>query len=116
MRKYLRPEATPEVMNGRMPGSLPALMGIEVTAVREGALDARMSVRPDHLAPNGFLHAASVIALADTAAGMATYAHLPEGAETFTTIELKSNFLGTAREGTVACTAEAQHLGRSTQV
>jgi uncharacterized protein (TIGR00369 family) len=75
-----------------------------------------MAVKKLHVAPNQFLHAASVVALADTSCGYATIAHLPEGAASFTTIELKSNFLGTVREGSVACTATAQHLGRNTQV
>ena len=43
-------------------------------------------------------------------------AHLPEGAKNFTTIELKSNFLGTAREGTMRTECRAEHLGRTTQV
>ena len=68
------------------------------------------------LAPNGYLHAASVLLLADTAAGYACMAHLPEGAKNFTTIELKSNFLGTAREGTMRTECRAEHLGRTTHV
>jgi hypothetical protein len=55
-------------------------------------------------------------ALADTAAGFGCVAHLPDGAESFTTIELKSNHVGTAREGTVACVARLVHGGRTTQV
>ena len=54
--------------------------------------------------------------LADTTAGYATLAHLPDGAKAFTTIELKSNFLGTARDGYIACRATPVHLGRTTQV
>ncbi|MFO0100857.1 MAG: PaaI family thioesterase, partial [Betaproteobacteria bacterium] len=76
----------------------------------------RMQVRSQLLAPNGFLHSASVIALADTACGFAVIAHLPAGAESFTTIELKCNFLGTAREGAVDAVARGVHLGRNTQV
>ena len=68
------------------------------------------------MAPNGFLHAASVIALADTSCGYGCVATLPQGASGFTTIELKSNFLGTAREGAIACRATPVHLGRTTQV
>jgi 1,4-dihydroxy-2-naphthoyl-CoA hydrolase len=68
------------------------------------------------MAPNGYLHAASVIALADTACGFACFAHLPEGAQNFTTIELKTNFLGTAKEGKLKAEARAVHLGRTTQV
>ena len=59
---------------------------------------------------------ASVILLADTCAGYATVAHLPDGAKGFTTIELKSNFFSTAREGVMRCEAAAEHLGRTTQV
>jgi len=55
--------------------------------------------------------AASVVALADTSCGYATIAHLPEGAHSFTIIELKSNHLGTLTEGVVACVATAQHMG-----
>ena len=82
----------------------------------DNRLDAELDIRPELLAPNGYLHAATVIALADTAAGYACLAHLPDGAQNFTTIELKCNFLGTAREGTLACVATPAHLGRTTQV
>ncbi|MDD9877023.1 MAG: PaaI family thioesterase [Magnetovibrio sp.] len=107
---------SPEVIAERIKGTLVEAMGIEIGALDDGALNSTMTVRPDHLAPNGYLHAASVVALADTTAGFATYAHLPDGAEGFTTIELKSNFLGTATEGQLHCRATPQHTGRSTQV
>jgi len=79
-------------------------------------LAAELDIRPELLAPNGYLHAATVIALADTACGYGCFAHLPPGAERFTTIELKSNFLGTALDGTIACVARPAHLGNTTQV
>jgi len=75
-----------------------------------------MAVRREVMAPNGFLHAASVIALADTSCGYGCVAHLPQGASGFTTVELKANFVGTAREGAIACLARPVHLGRTTQV
>ncbi len=112
----LRSEITVELLNKRTEGTLPGLIGIEITGVSEQALSARLAVRSQLLAPNGFLHAASVIALADTLCGFGTFAHLPQGAKGFTTIELKSNFLGTAREGTILCTATPVHLGRSTHI
>src|SRR5581483_9456874 len=87
-----------------------------VVAIDEGRIDAELDVRPELVAPNGYLHAATIVALADTACGYGCLAHLPDGASGFTTIELKANFLGTAREGTIACTARGTHLGRSTQV
>jgi uncharacterized protein (TIGR00369 family) len=68
------------------------------------------------MAPNDYLHAGTVVTLADTAAGYGCVANLPDGARGFTTIELKSNFFGTAREGTLDCTARPVHAGRTTQV
>lgn len=97
-------------------GYLPGLLGISVTAVGKGFLNAEFTVQRSHLAPNSYLHAGSVVTLADTACGYACVANLPEGAQNFTTIELKSNFLGTAREGIVECEAKAVHLGRNTHV
>ena len=112
----LRPGVTVEQMNKRGDGRLPGLVGFRVMAIEQGLLVAEIDIRPDLLAPNGFLHAATVIALADTASGYGCIAHLPPGAENFTTVELKCNFLGTAREGTIACVAKLAHLGKNTQV
>ncbi|UUZ57014.1 PaaI family thioesterase [Massilia sp. H-1] len=108
---------TPEAMNKFGAASLPGFLGIEITRVSEGEVAARIEIKPHLLAPNGFLHVLStVITLADTAAGYACVANLPEGANNFTTVELKSNHLGTARDGAIACVAKAAHLGRTTQV
>ncbi|MBX3715634.1 MAG: PaaI family thioesterase [Burkholderiales bacterium] len=112
----LRSDTSVDILNERGKEYLPGYLGVEMTALAEGTLSARMAVKRLHVAPNEFLHAASVVALADTTCGYATLAHLPDGAASFTTIELKSNFLGTVREGAVACVATAQHLGRTTQV
>lgn len=95
---------------------LPGLLGINVTGVEKGSLNAELTVQKSHLAPNGYLHAGTVVTLADTACGYGCIANLPEGATSFTTIELKSNFLGTAREGVIECEAKAIHAGRNTQV
>ena len=96
-------------------GSLPGHLGIEVVEVGDEVRLA-LQVKPSVMAPNGYLHAGSVVALADTAAGYGCISSLPEGATGFTTIELKSNHLGTARDGTIDCTAKAVHRGRTTQV
>lgn len=97
-------------------GTLPEHLGFELLAADEGRITAAFDIRPHHLAPNGFLHAASIIMLADTCCGFGCMAHLPEGAQSFTTIEIKSNHLGTAREGRVECEAKPVHRGRTTQV
>ena len=112
----LRDDVNLEMLNRRGDGRLPGLVGLRIVSLQAKRLDAELDIRPELLAPNGYLHAATVIALADTAAGYACIAHLPDGAQNFTTIELKCNFLGTAREGTLACVATPAHLGRTTQV
>jgi len=112
----LRTDVTPESLHARQFGRLPGKYGLVVTRLEEQRLDAELVIQPWMLAPNGFLHAASVLLLADTAAGYACMAHLPEGAKNFTTVELKSNFLGTAREGKIRTECRAEHLGRTTHV
>lgn len=112
----LRPEITLDVLRKRQRGRLPELLGVEVVALESGTLTGKLTIRPELLAPNGFLHAATVIGLADTCCGYACIAHLPEGAKNFTTVELKSNHVGTACEGVITARASAVHLGRSTHV
>lgn len=113
----LRSHITVDILNTRGREYLPGYLGIEIIELAPNTLKCQMAVKKLHIAPNNFLHAASVVALADTACGYATVAHLPDGATMFTTIELKSNFLGTAKDGSIiSCIATAQHLGRNTQV
>jgi uncharacterized protein (TIGR00369 family) len=97
-------------------GTLPGLLGVEIVTVDTGAVRARMPIRSELLAPNGFLHAASVITLADTACGYGCVVSLPEGSAGFTTIELKSNFLRTLRQGAMSCDARMLHGGGTTQL
>jgi 1,4-dihydroxy-2-naphthoyl-CoA hydrolase len=97
-------------------GKLPGYLGVHVLSVNGRELRAQLAVRPELMAPNGFLHAGSLVTLADTCCGYGCRANLPEGANGFTTIELKSNHLGTAVEGTIDCVATAVHLGKTTQV
>lgn len=96
--------------------SLPGLLGLEFLESRPGYVRGRMAVKQHHMAPNGFLHAASVIALADSACGRGAMVSRPEGATGFTTIELKTNFLGTAKDGAIEVEAKLMHGGRLTQV
>jgi 1,4-dihydroxy-2-naphthoyl-CoA hydrolase len=97
-------------------GYLPGLLGMEILEVSADGVHSRLTVRADLMAGNGYLHAATVVALADTSCGYGCVARLPEGASGFTTVELKANFLGTTREGVIDCRASAVHLGRTTHV
>ncbi|MBB3258896.1 uncharacterized protein (TIGR00369 family) [Paraburkholderia bannensis] len=112
----LRTDITLDFLRERQRGCLPALIGFRPVALEQGILRAELDIRSELLAPNGFLHAATVVCLADTACGYGCLAHLPPNAKNFTTIELKSNFLGTAREGRLSVVATGVHLGRSTQI
>jgi 1,4-dihydroxy-2-naphthoyl-CoA hydrolase len=96
--------------------SLPGHLGIHIISVSKAEVRAELEVVPHLLAPNGFLHAGSVVTLADTACGYGCIASMPDGANNFTTIELKSNHLGTARDGKIEVLATAVHMGRTTQV
>lgn len=107
---------TPEEFNRRGEGRLPGLLGMRTLEVSPERLRAEIVIRPDLLAPNGFLHAGTLVTLADTACGYGCITHLPPGAKGFTTIELKSNHLGTLLEGVIEVEATPVHLGRTTQV
>lgn len=97
-------------------GRLPGLLGIEIIDCAPGHLTSRLDVKPHHLAPNGYLHAGTLVTLADTSCGYATRLVLPESSRGHTTIELKANFLSTVREGAIRCEATLLHRGRMTQV
>ncbi|HVL59392.1 MAG TPA: PaaI family thioesterase [Burkholderiaceae bacterium] len=112
----LRPGVTVESLLRGQATNLPLLLGFEPLELEPGRLTAQLSIGPQHLAPNGYLHAATIVMLADTACGLGCWAHLPDGANGFTTIELKANLLGTALDGTISAEATAAHAGRSTQV
>ena len=110
------PERDVAYFNGRSPGYLPGLLGIRILEMGQGFVRAELPVRKELFAPNGFLHAGSVVTLADTSCGYGCVAHLPESASGFTTVELKSNHLGTARDGVIEVEARAVHMGRTTHV
>ena len=109
-------ELTLAALNEAGRAAFPGLVGVEVDEVADGVARARLPLRDDHLAPNGYLHAAAVVALADTACGYGCILSLPAGGIGFTTIELKTNFLRSVRQGTISCEARLVHGGRTTQV
>jgi 1,4-dihydroxy-2-naphthoyl-CoA hydrolase len=94
----------------------PGLLGIEFDEPGDGQMRARLALEEKHMAPNGYLHAGTVVGLADSACGYGCILNLPEGATGFTTIELKTNFLRSASEGTIDCEARLVHGGRTTQL
>ena len=95
---------------------LPGHLGLTFREVEPQQVIATLTARKALGAWNGFLHAGAVVSLADTCCGYGTVRSLPAGAMSFTTIELKSNFFGSAREGTIGCVARPLHQGRTTRV
>jgi 1,4-dihydroxy-2-naphthoyl-CoA hydrolase len=110
------PEFDVAALNDLSPGRFPGLIGFQVTEVERGFVRARLDVHDHLLAPNGYLHAAVVIGLVDTACGYGCRTCLPDDATGFTTIELKTNFVRTLTAGTLLCEARLVHGGRTTQV
>ena len=105
-----------EDFNRRGVGHLPGHLGLHVLAIDKSEVRAEMVVQPTLMAPNGYLHAGALVTLADTCGGYGCVVNLPAGASGFTTVELKSNHLGTTLEGTIDCVARPAHVGRTTQV
>ena len=97
-------------------GYLPGHLGIVLTHAASGEVWAELTIKPHLLAPNGYLHAGTVVSLADTACGYGCMLTLPAGANGFTTLELKSNHLSTATNGLLICNATVTHQGKNTQV
>ena len=95
---------------------VPGLLGIVCDYAGDDRVVAHIDVVPKLIAGTGFLFAPAVIALADGCAAIGCGANIPEGSS-FTTIELKTNFMSSARVGErVVCTCTPVHLGRQTHV
>ena len=107
---------TPEAFNQAGARKLPGHLGIIITEVSAARVSGELPVVETVMAPNGYLHAGTVVTLADTLSGYGCVANLPRDATGFTTIELKSNHLGTTRDGTIVGVATPVHRGKTTQV
>lgn len=95
---------------------VPGMLGCEFTEVTKDLVVGRIHVTDKLIAGTGYLFAPAVIALADTLCAIGTPPNAPPDT-TFTTVELKTNFLGSAREGeTIEGRAMPRHVGRTTQV
>lgn len=95
---------------------LPGHLGFTFLKVEPDEVIAEVEIRMALRSWNGYLHAGTVATLADTCCGYGTVRSLPEGAAGFTTVEFKSNFFGSALEGTIVGVARPLHKGRTTQV
>lgn len=94
----------------------PKLMGVEVLSAEKSRVTAQLLVRPDLCTSGLILHGGAIMAFADTLGAVGAFLNLPDGAGT-TTIESKTNFFSSAKEGeTVAAESTPLHIGRRTSV
>ncbi len=105
-----------ESLNRANEGKLPGHLGLRVTEVADGRVVGRFAVRPDLVAHTGYLLAGSLLSVADILCAYGVSTVWPDGANGFTTVEVKCNFMGTLLEGEVECVAELLHGGRTTQI
>jgi 1,4-dihydroxy-2-naphthoyl-CoA hydrolase len=107
---------TPQGFNSIGARKLPGHLGIVITEVSASRVSGELPVLESVMAPNGYLHAGTIVTLADTVSGYGCIVNLPADAAGFTTIELKSNHLGTTLDGTIVAVATPLHRGKTTQV
>jgi uncharacterized protein (TIGR00369 family) len=93
-----------------------ALMGLEVTHAAPDRVEGRMVVRPDLCTAGGILHGGAAMALADSLGAVGAFLSTPAGLRT-TTLESKTNFIGSAKAGTtVSAVSTPLHVGRRSSV
>ena len=93
------------------------LMGVEITHREKTRVVGRMLVREDLCTAGHILHGGAYMAFADALGAIGGAVNLPEGAARTTTLESKTNFLGSARAGsTVTGEATPLHIGRRSSV
>jgi uncharacterized protein (TIGR00369 family) len=100
------------VAGEREPPPVAKLIGMRMTAVEEGAVTFELDVGIEHTSPLGTVHGGILCDVADAAMGCAHASQLAEG-ETFTTLELKMNFLKPVWEGRLIADARVLKSGRT---
>jgi uncharacterized protein (TIGR00369 family) len=106
-------ELAQEIMAGRTPAPpINQLLGFVIKAIEPGRAIFEMEVDERHHNPMGTVHGGIYCDLADAAMGYAYAAALGEG-ESFTTVELKINFLRAARKTTLRAEAIVVKAGRT---
>jgi 1,4-dihydroxy-2-naphthoyl-CoA hydrolase len=111
-------EDWPSVLSAHFATGLSGWLDYEILSIEPGRAEARLELRDELLMRSGdYLHAGTVVAFADSVAGYASLASLPERAKGFTTAELKVNLVATTGAGdALLAVATLVHGGRTTQV
>jgi len=102
-----------KVQRGELPPPpVAALIGFTIGSVEPGRVVMEMEAGPQHSSPLGTVHGGILCDLADAAMGMAYASSLDEN-ETFTTLELKINFLKPVWSGRLTATGYVVKSGRT---
>lgn len=93
-----------------------ATLGITGEEVGPAAVHLTLHWSEGSCTAGGALHGGVIMSLADSAGATLAYLNLPEGATGTSTIESKTNFVGSVTSGRVRAVSRALHIGRSTIV
>ncbi len=101
------------VQRGELPPPpVATLIGFTIGSVEPGRVVMEMDAGPQHSSPIGTVHGGILCDLADAAMGMA-YASALDECETFTTLELKINFLKPVWTGRLTATGRVVKAGHT---
>ena len=107
---------TVDDLNRANRGNLAGHMGLQITSVRHGFVEGRITLRPDLAAHTGYLMDGAVLCIADTLCSYGVSTAWPDGAAGFITVQASCSFTSALRAGIGVCTARLLHGGHSSQV
>jgi uncharacterized protein (TIGR00369 family) len=96
----------------RLPPPVAELLGVELVEAADGECTMRLEAGEQHSNPMGTIHGGILCDIADAAMGMAFFSTLAEG-ESFTTLELKINFLRPFWTGTLLAHGKVVSRGKT---
>ncbi|WP_409271109.1 hotdog fold thioesterase [Neobacillus sp. SCS-31] len=91
-------------------------LGIEITLLEKGRVEATMPVDERTRQPFGLLHGGASVALAETVASVGAYELVDPETESVAGLEINANHVRGIREGKVKAVATVLHQGKTTQV
>ncbi len=106
-------ERMQNVLKGQAPPPpIATLIGFSLTSIKPGEAEIEFEATERHANPMGTLHGGVFCDIADAAMAMA-YASTLEDGESFTTLELKLNFLRPVRTGKLRAAGRVVSRGRT---
>jgi uncharacterized protein (TIGR00369 family) len=96
----------------RLPPPVAELIGLEAMRLEDGEAIMELEAGEQHSNPMGTIHGGILCDLADAAMGMAYFSQLEQG-ESFTTLELKINYLRPFWTGKLIAHGRVVHRGKT---